>query len=158
MNKFILDVTCGGKTMWFDGFEDFVIFADKRKVQHQLNYKKNKQLINILPDVVLDSKRLPFKDNHFKLVVFDPPHRTFSEKSIMAKKYGVLEKNFQKFLQESVDECFRVLEKNGILIFKWAESSIKVKNVLEAINKKPMFGHKTSKNTIWLLFMKLEKV
>jgi len=50
----------------------------------------------------------------------------------------------------------RVLEPNGVLIFKWNETRITVKRILEIIDAQPLFGHKSGKasKTHWMCFMK----
>ncbi|KKL08117.1 hypothetical protein LCGC14_2579110, partial [marine sediment metagenome] len=105
---------------------------------------------------------LEFPDKSFKLVVFDPPHRTdFNKTSIMAKQYGILNKEtWQYDLKKGFDECWRVLQDYGILIFKWNEISIKKEKVFELFDVRPLFGHvtnKSSKNTIWATYMKIPK-
>ena len=75
----------------------------------------------------------------------------------MAKKYGVLKrKEWKEDLKKGFDECMRVLEPNGILIFKWNEERITVSKVLEVFGKQPLFGHKSGKasKTHWMCFMK----
>ncbi len=47
----------------------------------------------------------------------------------------------------------RVLKPNGMLIFKWNEDQIKLKDVLKCFSQSPLFGNKRSK-THWLVFMK----
>lgn len=47
----------------------------------------------------------------------------------------------------------RVLKPNGTLIFKWNEEQIKLKEILNCIDYKPLFGNKRAK-THWLVFMK----
>jgi len=47
----------------------------------------------------------------------------------------------------------RVLKENGTLVFKWNEDQVKLKDVLDAIGYRPLFGDKRSK-TYWLVFMK----
>lgn len=51
----------------------------------------------------------------------------------------------------------RVLEPNGVLIFKWNETRVPVKRILEIIGERPLFGHKSGKasRTHWMCFMKL---
>jgi len=48
------------------------------------------------------------------------------------------------------------LKPNGTLIFKWAETQIKVSEVLALTTEKPLFGHKSGKlsKTHWLTFTK----
>lgn len=50
----------------------------------------------------------------------------------------------------------RVLEPYGVLIFKWNETQIKLKELLACIEYQPLFGDKRSK-THWMVFMKLEE-
>lgn len=59
-------------------------------------------------------------------------------------------------LKRGFDECMRVLRPNGILVFKWSEVQITLKEVLQAIGEKPLFGNKQPKQsgTHWLCFMK----
>ena len=46
------------------------------------------------PDIVGDFRDMPFKDEEFDMVVFDPPHLTkIGDKSFLAIKYGKLDKN-----------------------------------------------------------------
>lgn len=103
---------------------------------------------------------MPFPDSSFRLAVFDPPHlEKLGLKSWMSKKYGVLPDGWQAVVKEGFDECMRVLEPYGVLIFKWNEDQIAVRQVLEAIGEKPLFGHPTGRHgkTHWMCFMKLPK-
>ena len=74
----------------------------------------------------------------------------------MAKKYGVLNETWQEDIRKGFEECFRVLQTNGVLIFKWNENQIKIKDVLSLSPIKPLFGHTTmvKNNTHWICFMK----
>ena len=153
-NKYILDACCGGKTFWFDKNHENALFIDRRQEQHKLNYKRNRQEIKIEPDIVCDFKNMPFDDEQFNLVVFAPPHAKFNKSSIMYKKYGTLDDDFKEDLKKGFEECFRVLKKHGTLIFKWAESGIKVDEILNVVKQKPLFGHRTTRTTIWIAFMK----
>ena len=67
---------------------------------------------------------------------------------------GTIEKVIEDKLTKCIDECMRVLEPEGVLIFKWNEEQIKLKQILEVIGQEPLFGDKRSK-THWLVFMKL---
>ena len=153
--KRILDVACGSKMFWFDKKNPNVLFADIRKESHILCDGRK---LDISPDVVMDFRDLKLKSNSFKLVVFDPPHlRKLGKNSWMAKKYGVLSENWQGDLRKGFDECWRVLKKDGVLIFKWNERDISIKEIIKLFGKQPLFGH-TTKNggqTIWMCFMKL---
>lgn len=75
----------------------------------------------------------------------------------MGKKYGILNPTWKEDIKQGFDECMRVLEPNGTLIFKWNENQIKVSEILKAIGRQPLFGHKSGKQqkTHWMSFMKL---
>ena len=154
MNEEILDVCCGSKMFYFNKKDKRVLFTDIRDEKHILCDGRK---LEIKPDIKMDFRDLKFPDNHFKLVVFDPPHlKKLGKNSWMAKKYGVLSDNWQDDLKKGFDECWRVLENNGVLIFKWSERDIKVSEVLKLFEEKPLFGHPTNRNvnTMWMLFLK----
>ena len=71
MDKKILDPCCGSRMFWFDKENPNVIFADNRELEETLC--DGRRLI-IKPDVITDFRNMPYPDNSFKLVVFDPPH------------------------------------------------------------------------------------
>ena len=101
------------------------------------------------------------KSGQFKLVVLDPPHLVHAgQKSWLAKKYGTLGSDWREDLRRAFAECFRVLEYGGVLIFKWNENQIPVKEILALTDQQPLFGHTTMKHkrnqtqTHWFTFMK----
>lgn len=102
---------------------------------------------------------MPFNDNEFKLVVFDPPHLVVAgEKSWLAKKYGKLDKEtWRDDIKRGFDECMRVLDTYGVLIFKWNEEQIKLPEILKTIGERPLFGDRRAK-THWMTFMKMPRV
>lgn len=149
--KTILDACCGSKMFWFDKNNKNTIYMDNRETEERLC---DGRILKITPDIVGDFRNIPFKDNTFCLVVFDPPHLIkVGEKSWLAKKYGKLDNNWKEDIKKGFEECIRVLKKNGILIFKWNEQQIKLKEILEIIDFQPLFGNKRAK-THWLVFMK----
>ena len=151
MKKIILDVCCGSRMFWFNRSHPSTVFMDNREINTTLC--DGRKLI-IKPDIVADFRNIPYLDNSFKLVVFDPPHLIHvGEKSWLAKKYGKLETTWQTDLKQGFSECMRVLEPNGVLIFKWNEEQIKLSEILANIDFEPLFGNKRSK-THWLVFMK----
>ncbi|WP_368111672.1 methyltransferase [Bacteroides nordii] len=152
--KIILDACCSARSMWFNKNHPDTLYMDIRKENLIVAGKK----WNVYPDVVADFRNMPFEDNSFKLVVFDPPHiKNITENAIMAQKYGRLFSSWEIDLKAGFDECMRVLEPYGILIFKWNEANIKVSKILEVLKCQPLFGHPTNKNgtTHWFCFMKL---
>lgn len=149
--KPILDACCGSRMFWFDKENPNVVFMDNRQIDETLCDGRS---LVIKPDVLADFRNIPYPDNTFKVVVFDPPHLVRAgEKSWMGKKYGVLAKTWPQDLKRGVDECFRVLDVYGVLVFKWNEDQIKLKEVLDAIGREPLFGDRRSK-THWMVFMK----
>lgn len=77
------------------------------------------RVLNINPDVIADFRNMPFPDNTFYLVVFDPPHLLKAGKnSWLAKKYGVLSQNWKQDIAQGFNECMRVLKPNGTLL-RW---------------------------------------
>jgi 23S rRNA G2069 N7-methylase RlmK/C1962 C5-methylase RlmI len=144
------------RSFYFDKKDKRVLFGDIRvKETHLLT---NGQTIHIEPDEVMDFRAIPYPDETFKVVVFDPPHMlNLFEKSWMRKKYGVLDKEtWQDDLTKGFSECFRVLKDEGTLIFKWNEVSIPLKDILTLTPYKPVLGHPSGKRmgTHWVLFMK----
>lgn len=151
MKKKILDVCCGARMFWFDKENENTIYMDKRQLEDTL-CDGRKLLIN--PDVIGDFRNIPYEDNSFKLVIFDPPHLVKAgESSWVAKKYGKLNDTWPIDIKKGFDECMRVLDKSGVLIFKWNEEQRKLKQILDLIDYKPLIGNKRAK-THWLVFMK----
>lgn len=150
--KTILDACCGSKMFWFDKDNADVLFLDNRELDDILCDGRK---LEIHPDIVGDFRKLPFEDQTFYMVVFDPPHlKQVGDGSWLAKKYGKLSDNWQQDIKLGFRECMRVLKQNGTLIFKWNEEQIKLSEILEIIDYKPLFGNKRSK-THWLVFMKV---
>lgn len=149
--KLILDPCCGSRMFWFNKNHPNVVFADIRQIETTLCDGRK---LEIKPDEIVDFTDMPYSDNTFKLVVFDPPHLIRAGKeSWLRKKYGVLPKDWEDYIRKGFNECMRVLDLYGVLIFKWNEDQIKTSDVLKAINHVPLFGDKRSK-TRWLCFMK----
>lgn len=136
---------------WFDKDNENTVFMDVREAEETLS--DGRKLL-VKPDIVADFRNMPFEDKSFKLVVFDPPHlKDLGETSWLAMKYGRLLPSWEDDIKQGFEECFRVLEDYGILIFKWNEEQIKLNEVLALTNQKPLFGNKRAK-THWLVFMK----
>lgn len=149
--KRILDVCCGSKMFWFQKNRDDTVYMDHRELEDTLC--DGRKLI-IKPNIIGDFRNIPFPDETFKLVVFDPPHLLkVGEKSWLAKKYGHLGSNWKEDLKKGFKECFRVLESYGVLIFKWNEEQIKLSEILKLTDVKPFFGNRRAK-THWLVFIK----
>ena len=151
--KKILDACCGSRMFWFDKENKDVLFVDIRQLETTLCDGRK---LSIKPDEIIDFRNMPYKDDLFKLVVFDPPHLIKGgENSWLAKKYGILNTTWKEDIEKGFNECMRVLEPYGVLIFKWNEEHIKTSEILATINFKPLFGERRSK-THWLVFLKTQ--
>ncbi|MGP5450335.1 SAM-dependent methyltransferase [Pseudomonas helleri] len=150
----ILDPCCGSRMFWFDKGDQRTLFGDIRDEQHVLC---DGRALNVEPNVIMDFRSLPFEDGAFKLVVFDPPHLTRAGRdSWLRAKYGILTSDWRDDLSKGFAECFRVLATDGVLIFKWNETQVKVSEILALTDQRPLFGHKSGKRekTHWITFMK----
>lgn len=158
--KCILDACCGSRMFWFDKQNPNCLFIDKRNeiLQAKDSSKKSGfRIIEVKPNLVADFINMPFRDEFFSLVVFDPPHlKTLGKNSWMAKKYGRLSNDWEFMIAKGFDECMRVLKFNGVLIFKWNEHEIKSNQILDIIPYRALFGHTSGRysKTIWMAFMK----
>src|SRR5687767_11917416 len=154
-DKIILGACCGSKMFWFNKNHPNVLYTDIRTENHVLCDGRS---LEILPDMEIDFTKMPFEDEKFKLVVFDPPHlNKLGKNSWMAKKYGVLNYHWRDDIREGFNECMRVLQPFGVLVFKWNESQITTNDVLKIIGQEPLFGHTSGRHskTVWLCFMKI---
>lgn len=158
----VLDPCCGSRMMWFDRGHNDVVFGDRRHETITLIDRSNgredgTRTIRIEPDTLMDFRALPYPDETFHLVAFDPPHLVRAGKqSWLAAKYGKLSDDWREDLRQGFAECFRVLRPHGTLVFKWNETQIKVREVLELAPYPPLFGNVSGKKagTHWYVFMK----
>lgn len=154
--KRVLDPCCGGRMFWFNKNNPDTIFCDIRSDEYHLCDGRK---FSVKPDIICNFTDLPFPDNYFYHVVFDPPHMiSLGENSYMAKKYGVLGDGWEEIIHDGFCECMRVLKPNGTLIFKWSETEIPVQKIIDVIGFYPLYGHKSGKNqkTHWMAFIKEE--
>lgn len=163
-DKKILDVTCGSRTIWFNKEHPAAVYCDIREEELTGIWKSGdgqaERKCIVKPDIKCDFTDLPFEDESFSLVVFDPPHLRYAGKTgWLAKKYGRLDEHWPEMLHDGFKECMRVLKEDGVLIFKWAETDIPAQKVWKAIGQKPLFGHHSGKRsgTFWGCYMKGQK-
>lgn len=151
-SKPIIDVCCGSRMFWFDRNNPNAVFMDNRELDTTLCDGRK---LEVKPDVIADFRNIPYPENSFYLVVFDPPHLVNAgEKSWLAAKYGKLGDNWKKDLKDGFDECMRVLRPFGTLVFKWNEEQVKLSEILSIFGVKPLFGNRRAK-THFLVFMKI---
>ncbi len=161
-SKSVIDPCCGSRMMWFDRSNPNVVFGDRRNeiitvTDRSHGNKSGTRTIHISPDTLMDFRAMPFSDETFRLVAFDPPHLVRAgPKSWLAAKYGKLSDNWKEDLRAGFSECFRVLASEGVLVFKWNETQIKLREVLALTPHQPLFGNTSGKKagTHWLVFMK----
>lgn len=158
--KSVLDACCGARMFWFDKQNPDVVYMDKRRETHLLKDKSVRggtRTLIIDPDIMGDFTSIPFPDEHFAVVVFDPPHLVVAgETGWQAKKYGRLNKEWRAELRQGFSECFRVLKSEGTLIFKWCALQIPVSEILSLTDHQPLMGQRSGKaaRTHWIVFLK----
>jgi SAM-dependent methyltransferase len=151
----VLDPASGSRMFYFDKEDDRVTFGDIRSESHILC---DGRALEIKPDTIMDFRAIPFPNESFRVVVFDPPHLVrVGENAWMGKKYGRLNaETWRDDIAQGFAECFRVLAPNGVLIFKWNETQIPVREILALTDAKPLVGHRSGKTakTHWVTFLK----
>lgn len=157
MRKIILDACCGGKMFWFNKKQPNTLYIDNEpRAKGTCDFRPN---FSCEPDLIADFTDLPFEDNYFKHIVWDPPHLlNLNKTSIMRKKYGTLHsETWRADLKKGFNELWRVLDVNCTMVFKWNEGSIKINEVLSLFSQEPLYGHPTAKHgkTKWCVFMKI---
>lgn len=160
----VLDPCCGGRAMWHNKHRSGVVYGDCRSETLAVTDRSQRnpsglRVLRIEPDVVLDFRDLPFADETFVHVVFDPPHLiNAGARSWLAAKYGRLGADWRADLKQGFAECWRVLAPGGTLVFKWSEVQIKLHEVLCLVPQEPHYGHRSGRRglTHWQVFIKDE--
>jgi SAM-dependent methyltransferase len=157
----VLDACCGGRRFWFNRSDERALYVDIRNETDQIDPRPGRKPQIVAPDWQGSFTALPFPDNTFAHVVFDPPHRTTltsesDSKTWLVRQYGRLVGDWREMLRLGFAECFRVLRPEGTLIFKWCEYDVAVSEVLALTPVKPLYGHRSGKQskTHWVAFLK----
>lgn len=132
----ILDLTSGNRGIWFDKNYRDACFIDIRPETN--------------PTHVADSGALPFDDNDFDLVVFDPPHVNSGANSNTTKCYGHhTAAQVRTFVAAAAKEAHRVTCPDALMAFKWNDHDQKLDIVLCLMAPwwEPLFGAKTASRT-----------
>jgi len=165
MKEEILDATCGGRSIWHpeNKERDDTLYIDKRQEEPGFTGQEGRTY-GVQPDEIEDFRDLPYKDNSFNLVVFDPPHiiRENGMEGLtgyVTKSYGALHaETWQHDIRKGFEELWRVLNPGGTLVFKFADNSIDFQEVLDLAPVDPLFGTTTKKNSKvenrWFVFYK----
>jgi SAM-dependent methyltransferase len=155
--KYILDATAGFRMMWYDKHDPNTLYIDQRP--------------ECEPDQIADFTHLPYSDESFRLIIFDPPHivRSGNIEHNFYRTFGHLEPdNAKPVLQAGLKELYRLLKPYGVLLFKWCNYSIPSNEVIKLAPVKPLVyqvtANKVTKEkhrhseenikTIWFCFMK----
>ena len=159
----MLDSTSGNRHLWKNKTPKNVLFLDK-----ELN-------LRIPPDIFADWKHLPFRDNSFECVLFDPPH-VFSESSQFNRDpkarphgqkkipgwYGAFKSKRHAIIEiyNAQIEFARVASR---MCFKWNEASISLWNVLGLFDRwmiqfKFQAKHLRSVKTWWVNFVRARAI
>ena len=108
-DKKILDVTCGSRTIWFNKEHPAAVYCDIREEELTGIWKsgdgRSERTCIVKPDIQCDFTDLPFEDESFPLVVFDPPHLRY------AGKTGWLAKNTEDWTNTG-RKCYMMGSKN----------------------------------------------
>lgn len=172
--KLILDACASHRRMWFSKNQANTVYLDIRDDEKlnedHLAFEKQRGRIGKPwtpknPTLKGDFRKLNFPDKTFKLIVFDPPHLQYlGETSIYKKKFGKLcAETWPDDIKQGSRELWRILDDNGVLIFKWNNHDIPFKDVLALFPAKPLFGqitagkHNHGAYTCWFTFMKITK-
>ena len=140
---------------WYDKHEPHTTYIDNRSEVGQFKDRDYIRNVVVDPDIIGDFRKLPFDENEFDLVIFDPPHLiNAGDKSWLKIKYGLLPKDdWQSYISYGFAECMRVLKPTGTLLFKWSSDQISFSDVFKAIGQKPILGDRRGK-TRWSVFIK----
>lgn len=145
-DKFILDACCGGRMFWVNKKHPNAIYIDLRKEEKGFVGHERARTFEINPDIIMDFRKLEFPDKSFKAVFFDPPHlKRCGKNSVLGKKFGILNaETWESDLKKGFEECWRVLEDYGMLIFKWSDHDIKFKEIQKLFPAEPLVNQKTT--------------
>ena len=96
----ILDACCGSKMFWYDKHEPHTTYIDNRSEKDQVKDRQYIRDIVVSPDIIADFRKLPFKNDEFDLVTFDPPHLIHAgDNSWLKLKYGCLPNDWSTYIK-----------------------------------------------------------
>lgn len=108
-----------------------------------------------------DSRHLPFPDQTFDLLSFDPPHMCVGPASHMAEAYGHwTTAEILDLVERTAPEAHRVAKPEALLTLKWNDHDIKLPRILALLSQywEPLYGQTTALRekhksaTTWTIF------
>jgi hypothetical protein len=159
--KFILDATAGFRMMWFNKQHPNCLYIDSRP--------------ECEPDEIQDFRKLPYPNETFRLIVWDPPHLLdkTGTTDLTIKRYfgGLCPETWQDDLKQGFAEVWRVLKPFGVLNLKWSTLQIPSDKLIKLFPIEPLFYQISSKRekrengkrvrkdiTLWFCFMKIPPI
>jgi hypothetical protein len=144
----ILDMSAGYRAIWFNRLHPDTVFVDIRP--------------QVSPTVIANTEILPFPNNVFDLVVFDPPHVVNGRGSKMGETYGsFLADEIKQTIQKSSAEAYRCSTGNALMAFKWNDHDVRLGRLIDLMEGwEPLFGHQVAtrhkhrSSTYWVLLHK----
>ena len=128
----VLDITMGHRGMQKEVKKQFGIDYDLLSLDI-----RGKMGNGMKPDIVADSRALPFAAESFDIILFDPPFSFHKSTSLGNQEYrrfyityglNLYESRAElgDYIQETFREVERVLRPDGYCLLKWSESRIKL--------------------------------
>ena len=137
----IIDVSMGHRGMQKEIKKQFGINGDILSIDIRAQMTNGMQ-----PDMVADSRSLPFYSDQFDFVLFDPPFSFHNSKSCGSGEYNrfyvtyglnLYTSRFDlgNYINQTFCEIWRILSTGGTCLFKWSESRIKLGFPVSLIGK-----------------------
>jgi len=131
-NSKILDVSMGHRGMQKEIKKQFGIDGDILSIDIRAQMTNGMQ-----PDIVADSRCLPFCSNRFDFILFDPPFSFHGSKSCGTGDYNRFYVTYGlnlytsrlglgNYINKTFCEIWRILKLGGTCLLKWSESRIKL--------------------------------
>lgn len=152
----ILDMTCGGRMMWYDKKDPRILAFDCRREIVTLTDRGKIRRYEVNPDVMGDYRALPFPDESFYHVVFAPPHLVNAGKTgWLFKKYGKLEREtWREDTRKAFAEAWRVMRRGSTMLFKFCTIQVPLREVAQLYPDKPII-ESGIKQTYFIEFFKM---
>lgn len=113
----VLDCSAGLRGMWLDKHFPSAVYVDIRS--------------EVSPDLVASSTCLPFHNETFDLILFDPPHHNVGASGEWSLDYGVFTTaEILNLCRRTFPELRRVVKPAGVVLFKWNDHSIGLSRVM----------------------------